>query len=217
MLLNGSTIKQLLLDEVSGATGKGQADLELPLIEEALKPMWLALPKNQYGNVEGSQVQYAIHRFFVQRHGWHIDGLDRIGNTSGSSASIEVMRERVSSFLMEVFEEALGTTGLNLHELSIFAATLEHLIHDEVTSRLKDVYQALNQDTSASLNKIEVEVAVDAFLMSLVLGQNRLKAPGSLKSKFERFAKVYPGWSSTQTFLRNVQKEYLSGEDISTG
>ena len=67
----------------------------------------------------------------MQRHGWYIDGLERVGAGSGSS-SIGVMRERVSAFLMEVFEEALGTTGLNLHELAMFAATLEHLIHDEV-------------------------------------------------------------------------------------
>merc|ERR1719424_1579695 len=166
-----------------------------------------------HGNVEGHQVQYAIHRFFVQRHGWHIDGLDRIGNTSGSSASIEVMRERVSSFLMEVFEEALGTTGLNLHELSIFAATLEHLIHDEVTNRLKDVYQALQQPTDGRMSEADANVAVDAFLMSLVLGQQRLKAPGSLKAKFERLAKVYPSWSNTQLFLREVQKEVTFSEE----
>jgi hypothetical protein len=123
------------------------------------------------------------------------------------------MRERVSSFLMEVFEEALGTTGLNLHELSIFAATLEHLIHDEVTNRLQDVYKALQQPTDGHMTEADANVAVDAFLMSLVMGQQRLTSPGSLKSKFERFAKVYPSWSKTQEFLRKVQSEVTFSEE----
>jgi len=205
-LLNGSTIKELLLKEVSGA-----ATDELPEIEEALKPMWLALPKNEYGNVEGSQVQYAIHRFFVQRHGWHIDGLDRVGAASGSSSSIDVMRERVSAFLMEVFEEALGSKGLSLHELAMFAATIEHLIHDEVTNRLKDVYQALEKPTSGHMSQVESNVAVDAFVMSLLMGQQKLQAPGSMTSKIERLAKIYPGWTGTQSFLRDVQNEVKDG------
>jgi hypothetical protein len=111
---------------------------------------------------------------------------------------------------MEVFQEALGVTGLSLHELAIFAATLEHLIHDEVTDRLNGVYEVLHLSKDSVLGDVEIDVAVDAFLMSLVWGQHRLKSPGSLKTKFEKFAKIYPGWTSTQTFLREVQQRVIS-------
>ena len=47
------------------------------------------------------------------------------------------MRERVPNFIMELFEEAFGQTGLKLHELVVFAGTLERLIHGESVERLK--------------------------------------------------------------------------------
>jgi len=215
-LLNGSTIKQLLLNEVAGFTGKGQKDLDLPEIERALEPMWLALPKNSYGNLDKSQVQYAIHRYFVQRHGWAIDGLDKVGAESNASSAFGgVLRERTSAFLMEVFEEALGTTGLKLHELSIFAATLEHIIHGEVTGRLQAVYTALATPETGLMNEGQVNTAVDAFLMSLIMGENVLKKKGPLDVQFQRLDKMYPGWKLAKQFLRGVQEEVTYSDETS--
>merc|ERR1719440_1776447 len=81
--LNESSVKERLLEEVYGFMGKGQVDVQLPAISKALEPMWLSLPKNSYGNLDSSQVRYALHRYFIQAHGWRIDGLERMGSGAG--------------------------------------------------------------------------------------------------------------------------------------
>jgi hypothetical protein len=107
---------------------------------------------------------------------------------------------------MDVFEEAFGKTGLKQHELSIFAATLEHIIHDEATARLHDVYEALGSSSDSQLSLPQVDLAADAYTMSLIMGQDRLKTPGSIQDKLARLAKAYPGWKDTQLWLREVRK-----------
>jgi len=72
-----------------------------------------------------------LHRLFVQRHGWHIDGLTDISDKSSPTG---VLKERVPTFLLDLFEEAFGQTGLKLHELAVFAATLERLIHERTST-----------------------------------------------------------------------------------
>eukprot|EP00929_Paragymnodinium_shiwhaense_P120839 TRINITY_DN928_c1_g1_i7.p1 TRINITY_DN928_c1_g1~~TRINITY_DN928_c1_g1_i7.p1 ORF type:complete len:572 (-),score=171.36 TRINITY_DN928_c1_g1_i7:171-1886(-) len=210
-MLNESTVKERLLEEVYGFMGRGTVDLQLPAINKALEPMWHTLPKNGHGNLDSDQVRYALHRFFVQRHGWRLDGLERMGKAgsglrTGSEANpTGLIREHVPAFLMEVFEEAFGKTGLRQHELSIFAATLEHIIHDEASSRLTHVYEALNWSTQDALSVDELDTAADAYMMSLLLGLKRLQTPGSMDYKLQRLAKAYPAWPETQLFLRDVR------------
>jgi len=210
-MMNETSVKARLLEEVSGFMGRGHVDLQLPAITKALEPMWLSLPKNSYGNLDSAQVRYALHRYFVQAHGWRIDGLERMGSDDqtlrkGSASNpAGLLRERVPAFLMDVFEDAFGKTGLKQHELSIFAATLEHIIHDETTGRLADVYEALALSRQSVISTDELDQATDAYMMSLLLGLNRLKTPGSMEMKLKRLQKAYPGWKDTQLFLRDVR------------
>ena len=89
------------------------------------------------GNSDSSQVCYVLHRYFVQRHEWNIEGLDRAADNQEKSSAAAILLGRVPGFIRERFEEAFGSSGLKLHELAIVAATLEHSIHDEATERLK--------------------------------------------------------------------------------
>eukprot|EP00929_Paragymnodinium_shiwhaense_P081803 TRINITY_DN428_c0_g2_i5.p1 TRINITY_DN428_c0_g2~~TRINITY_DN428_c0_g2_i5.p1 ORF type:complete len:580 (-),score=197.79 TRINITY_DN428_c0_g2_i5:126-1865(-) len=199
-----------LAAEVEDAVGESLRDdakERLGGFAELLRPMFDSLPRNAHGNLDHSTVRYALNRFFVQRHGWRIDGLERVGaaTESNGASPTGLLRERVPGFLMDVFEEAFGKTGLKQHELSIFAATLEHIIHDEATSRLLDVYEALRFSPTDALAVEEVDLATDAFMMSLVLGQDRLKSNGTIESKLARLAKAYPGWKDTQLWMRDVR------------
>ena len=44
------------------------------------------------------------------------------------------LQEHIPSFVLSLFEDRLKDQGLGLHELTVLAATLEHLIHDEAVS-----------------------------------------------------------------------------------
>merc|ERR1719245_2389030 len=65
-------VELTLLSELS----RMSPSAKLRSIEEDLRPMFAALPKNRQGNLEQSVVRYALHRFFVQKHGWYMKGLD---------------------------------------------------------------------------------------------------------------------------------------------
>eukprot|EP00929_Paragymnodinium_shiwhaense_P081806 TRINITY_DN428_c0_g4_i2.p2 TRINITY_DN428_c0_g4~~TRINITY_DN428_c0_g4_i2.p2 ORF type:complete len:562 (-),score=177.57 TRINITY_DN428_c0_g4_i2:90-1775(-) len=200
--LNQTAIEARFLKEVRGFVGKEQMDAELPAIQAALEPMFKALPKNAQGALEHGQVKYALHRYFVQRHGWQIDGLDI--TAAGASDGNGIARQQVPNFMIELFDEAFGNSGLMLHELALFAATLEHLIHDETTDRLHDVYKGLSYSLDGSLSEAEVDEAVKAYMMSLLLGQETLTS-GSLETYFKKLQRTYPGWKHTQEWLRDVR------------
>eukprot|EP00929_Paragymnodinium_shiwhaense_P012748 TRINITY_DN1204_c0_g1_i2.p1 TRINITY_DN1204_c0_g1~~TRINITY_DN1204_c0_g1_i2.p1 ORF type:complete len:565 (+),score=154.65 TRINITY_DN1204_c0_g1_i2:76-1770(+) len=200
--MNQTLVEQRFLQEVRGLVGKGPVDAQLPSIKKALEPMWLALPKNGEGRLGTAQVRYALHRYFVQRHGWHIDGLNR---DSSDASTAGIMRERIPAFLMELFEEAFGKSGLMLHELALFAATLEHMIHDEATERLMDVYKALELSTKAPVSDSEVRQVLNAYFMSLVFGQDKLENKASVETHLKRLARTYPSWDDTQMWLADVK------------
>merc|ERR1719353_1104674 len=97
-----------ILDEVEGSLGKGSASRRLSEMEETLRPIVAALPKNAYGNLERSAVSYALHRLFVLRHGWVIKGLGTEAVLKNSSSPTKVLKDQVPSFIEGLFEQRLA-------------------------------------------------------------------------------------------------------------
>jgi len=203
--LSQNTIEQRFLEEVRGITGKGPTDLQIPAIKAALEPMWASMPKNHYGGLDTAQVKYALHRLFVHRHGWHIDGLTDISDKSSPTG---VLKERVPSFLLDLFEEAFGQTGLKLHELAVFAATLERLIHDENIDRLKHTFTALEFASDANISVDEADKSMQAFMLSLILGKD-LTDKRSVEKGFGLLERQYPAWAETKLWLKDVRQVAL--------
>jgi len=46
--------------------------VRLAAIQRELSPMYASLPKNEQGRLESSTARYALHRYFVQKHGWYV-------------------------------------------------------------------------------------------------------------------------------------------------
>merc|ERR1719335_2148625 len=69
-------VQTSLLAEVEGTFGQGSASSRVKQLEAALSPIYASLPKNEKGYLGHASVHYALHRLFVQRHGWVIKGLD---------------------------------------------------------------------------------------------------------------------------------------------
>merc|ERR1719231_1975484 len=47
----------------------------LDAIERVLAPVYVTLPKNANGKLDHATVCYALHRYFVQQHGWFFNGM----------------------------------------------------------------------------------------------------------------------------------------------
>merc|ERR1719181_1874084 len=134
-------VQTSLLAEIEGTFGEGSASSRLKQLEATLGPIFAALPKNEKGYLGHATVRYALHRLFVQRHGWSIKGLAVAGGHRNSTTSAGLLKEQVPSYIQDLFEKRLGGRGFGLHELAVLAATIEHLVHSEAIKRLGDAFK----------------------------------------------------------------------------
>merc|ERR550539_1463582 len=119
------------------------AEERLARIEDYLRATFNAMPKNEDGKLEHAAVRYALHGYFVQRHGWYVRGLSDVGAGFNNTSSKGVLQDRVEEFVQGVFEQRLGAHGLSRREMALLAATFENLVHHETVQRLNSAVEAL--------------------------------------------------------------------------
>jgi hypothetical protein len=200
--VNSDNIERTLLEEIEGQVGNANIRGRLARLESALHPMFLSLPKNEHGNLDHGTVRYALHRLFVQRHGWYIKGLDNAGQSWNESSHANILKDQAADFVQSVFEHRLGDRGLNLHELAVLGATLEHLIHDESEERLNKAYVVTRHDTNASMTFEQASEITYAYMKLFILGDEI----GTTTSN-ARMNQIYPGWTDTKEFARAILKD----------
>jgi len=206
-------MKATLLEEIEHSLGSVSQRGRFARLEAALAPMYKALPKNEHGKLGHTTVRYALHRVFVQRHGWFIKGLEPAGQHFNSSTPTGVLKEHVGSHVEELFESRLGGQGFSLHDTAVLAATLEHLIHNEAEGRLGKTYNKEDFSRSRILNSVEAGQVLDGYMKFYLL-------PDALAQKIgdSDLTEVFPGWPETQKFTHDVLKELSrNGEDMSFG
>lgn len=199
---NTDNIERTLLEEVEGHIGSSALRGRLARLEAALHPMYQSLPKNEHGNLAHSTVRYALHRLFVQRHGWYIKGLEHAGQSWNESSHATILKDQAADFVQSVFEHRLGDRGLGLHELSVLAATLEHLIHDETEDRLGAAYKITKRSTSTNMTFEQAAEVTYNYMKIFILGDELGKVTSN-----SRMSAIYPGWADTKSFARDVLKD----------
>merc|ERR1719454_1843356 len=69
-------VRNSLLSEVKVATARNG---KIKALEEALRPIFTAMPKNSEGRLNNGTARYTLHRLFSERQGWSIKGLQPAG------------------------------------------------------------------------------------------------------------------------------------------
>merc|ERR1719263_2250110 len=165
-------VQTSLLAEVEGTFGEGAASSRVKQLEASLAPMYTALPKNEKGYLGHSTVRYALHRLFVQRHGWVIKGLDTAGGHRNSTSSAGLLKEQVPAYIQDLFEQRLGGRGFGLQELGVLAATIEHLVHSEAIKRLGHAFKVHNFLPTSVMSVSEADEVLDTYMASYILGDD---------------------------------------------
>merc|ERR1719203_1802947 len=154
-------IEQALLAELSVLAGSAR----IRGLEEELRPLHAAMPKNEHGKLEPSVVRYVLHRYFAQKHGWHMKGLERAGGSWNSSSPTNIMKDQAPSYIQSLFEQRLHGQGLGLQELAVFAATLSDLIRKQAVGEVEYIYNALGWPTSYRSDQKRFEENVLRFYL----------------------------------------------------
>jgi hypothetical protein len=211
--ISENEIQSSLLAEVEGTFGSGSATSRLKQMEVALTPMFAALPKNEHGHLGRATVRYALHRLFVQRHGWFIKGLHGSGAHRNSTSTAGLLTEQVPSYLQDLFEKRLGGQGFGLHELAVLAATIEHLVHNEAVKRLGDALSVHKLLPTSLMNEKVVDSLLDTYMTGYILGEDFSNKTASevLLTKLD-MPYLFMAWPATQEFVRTVRKNITLSE-----
>jgi hypothetical protein len=206
-------IQTSLLAEIEGTFGAGAASSRLKKMEATLAPMYAALPKNEHGNLGHATVRYALHRLFVQRHGWIIKGLDDAGGHRNSTSTAGLLKEQVPAYVQDLFEQRLGGRGFGLHELGVVAATIEHLVHNQVVKHVSEAFKAHGYLLTSIMNTSEADEVLDTYMMGYILGESLDNT--SLEEVLEIKAEMpetFASWGATKEFVRTVRKNVTASE-----
>merc|ERR1719215_1543338 len=212
-LISEEDVQTTLLAEVEGTFGEGSASSRVKQLEAILGPIFAALPKNEKGYLGHAAVRYALHRLFIQRHGWSIKGLDTAGSHRNASTSAGLLKEQVPAYIQDLFEKQLAGRGFGLHELGVLAATIEHLVHSEAIKRLGYAFKVHNFMPTALLSESEAEEVLDTYMVAYILGEDLsvMNLSEALDHKLE-MPENYMAWSVTQEFVRATRKNIMETE-----
>jgi len=171
--------------------------------EDELRPMYEALPKNAQGALEPSVVRYALHRYFVQKHGWYMKGLEAPKKQANWNASTGILKDRVPEYVQGLLEEQVKE-GWHLRELAICSSALNELIQKEVVQDLEFVYNMLDLATTDTLDDAKVHEVMDAYLAQYILEEtwSDLSVAGMLTEVKE----TYTGWNDLSMWAEDVHK-----------
>jgi len=200
-----SEVEDTLLSELSGF----ENNAHLKEIEDTLRPMYASLPKREEGSLDSSTVRYALHRYFAQKHGWYVAGLEQRGSAWNSTAPTTVMKDRTPSYIQSLFEERLHARGFGLHELAVFAATLSDLIHKEAVDSLAKVYKSFGLSTDRPVARLWSSFAVKAHLAVFLLGGGiSLRSLSDFKILEPEMPEVYPAWLDTMLWVQDLRHSH---------
>jgi hypothetical protein len=206
-------VKTSLLSEVEGAFGEGAASSRLKDLELLIKPMYAALPKNEHGYLGHATVRYAMHRIFVQRHGWFIKGLHETRQERNPNATSGILKELVPAYVQGLFEERLGDRGLGLHELAVLAATVEHLVHKEAIKRLGVSFQAHKHFPTRAISIQEADEVLETYMAAYILGEDlTLLTRSEALSLPAQMPELYEEWNATKEWVREMRQIVTDAE-----
>lgn len=206
-----------LMVEVQNSLGfqRSQAiQARLAHMEEVLGHTFNALPRNSRGAIGPSAATYALHRLFLQLHGWQMKDLqpgggDRRSPTMTLALEVTSTQHR----LRDAFEEQLAKHGLDLHELAMLAATIENLVQSKAEQLLNASFQAsgIFAPPSLGLSSEDAIKVMELYMAGYVMGVDRTgpSLEVELKRLLDKEVRTYPRWEEVRWMLLDATTEEL--------
>eukprot|EP00928_Gymnodinium_smaydae_P035295 TRINITY_DN2485_c0_g3_i2.p1 TRINITY_DN2485_c0_g3~~TRINITY_DN2485_c0_g3_i2.p1 ORF type:complete len:650 (-),score=100.19 TRINITY_DN2485_c0_g3_i2:105-2054(-) len=196
------------LDDFLNASMDDRHMAKLSQLKSALRPMFVALPKDEENLLAYQTALYAVHRFMMSWRGWFIRGLEPSDAEVVHNKSL-ISSEWVPGYIMGILSERSGKLGASLDDISIVAATLEKLIHAEMANKLEAVYEYLGFSTTEPLERQHVSCALEAFLY-YVLTFDHVQA----RVRIDPFEHASASTSERQRIMCGSQLNALSTDKI---
>lgn len=176
-------------------------------LEEELQSIFDVLPKNEHGKLGSPAARYALHRHFRRSRGWLVHGLAPEGAAWGALSLAEVVQDGALGPVRGLFERRLNGSGFTLGETALLAATIEEIIREEASERLRKAFQTLGLPSGdEGVSRPLVENALDVFMMSYIINETVFTSE-HLRSLIDMY---YPPWPATQDFMHALLREAVA-------
>mmetsp|Transcript_50614 Transcript_50614/g.147156 ORF Transcript_50614/g.147156 Transcript_50614/m.147156 type:complete len:638 (+) Transcript_50614:96-2009(+) len=178
---------------------------KLASIQDGLRLTFQSLPKNAHGNLAPEAVRYILHRYFVQRHGWFIRGLEASNQTWSEHYVPRDEKEWVPSYLLDLMRTRTGEQGTSLPELAVAAAALEDLVDTEARKRMKVAFEMHELPTDGAVTEEQVREVVGTYYIMFLSGGN-FNASGRLDALTKRkmWSEMYTGFKESDRWMREL-------------
>jgi hypothetical protein len=204
--------KSLLSDieEELGTKHRQATEARIAQNKEGMRSIFESLPKNEYGKLGHSSVRYMLHRYFVQKHGWFIDGLFTEGDALNSSSPVLTLMDRVPMYVQGLFERRLGGRGFGLHEMAVLVAIVENSVHQEAQRELNNTFKALRIPLNGTFGHKSVKLMVERYMTGFILKLNMTETSArELQRKYKKIATYYPTWPVAQEFFDSIRAKHM--------
>merc|ERR1719281_1911085 len=178
----------------------------LDVIERTLAPMYATLPKNANGKLGHATVCYALHRYFVQQHGWFINGMSPDGSGWNGSSTTTPMQERAPAHVQELLERNLGSRGLNLRELAALASVLHSQVNQEYLGRSDRAYHMTGALMEGRATEEQFTKAITLWMTMLIIGPDMHKVNNKqILGAASRMRRYFPHWDDLLFWVQDVR------------
>jgi len=202
-------LKESLIKDLTATFRRGHDEDRLLHFEEAVMPMFNALPKNSNGNLGQATARRALHRLFLHRHGWSIEGLLPAEDENDAATPRSISTTWMPEYLMGAIEQLFGTEGVNVQELAVLAAAFEDLAHKEAIGRLDDLYEWMGLQKEKALDEHKSFDVIKAYMIMYTSGGNT-----TVRTKEHLMKKKGALNRRTLAWLKEVQHNVAESESL---
>eukprot|EP00929_Paragymnodinium_shiwhaense_P056795 TRINITY_DN2843_c0_g3_i1.p2 TRINITY_DN2843_c0_g3~~TRINITY_DN2843_c0_g3_i1.p2 ORF type:complete len:574 (-),score=182.05 TRINITY_DN2843_c0_g3_i1:51-1772(-) len=201
------------IEEVLGGNLSVNTKQRVDEIEDVLRPMFAAMPKNANGKLEAAGVKYALRRVFMKRQGWLINGLEPSGDEWDPSKASQILEERMPEMVQEIFKRHLdGSIGSGMHDVAVLAAMMEQLIFEDMLGGLQRAYKAKELDLEAVLTREQAEDVIALHMAGFIRARDVSEWNPEQIERFEKLIyMLYPNWPVTRELMVQVQDMVAPG------
>merc|ERR1719163_1578305 len=194
------TIEELHRELVEAGDGT------LDAIERVLAPMYATLPKNGNGKLGHATVCYALHRYFVQQHGWFINGMSPDGRGWNGSSTTAPMQERAPAHVQDLLERHLGHRGLSLRELAALASVLHSQVTQEYLGRSDRAYRMTGATIEGRATEQQFTKAITLWMTMLIIGPDMHRVNNKqILGAESRMRRYFPHWDNLLLWVQDIR------------
>jgi len=186
-------------------------------LEGELRPLYDLLPKSETGGLSNNTVRYATHRYFFERYGWSVKGLQPAGAAWLATMSVTPDVRQISKYIAAsyVHGELLIMTGrseVDLHGLALYIAIIEHLIHGEVLEYLYSVYRMMDTKIGGGNRREgELDDLLSSFMQVYAFGTNlELSTRRDVEKSRSFLDASHKGWQKLIAFVKELRQHSLA-------